>query len=665
MDPNNAIELKNVSLTYSLETKDDEKRRLLKKGKNRVDNCVLDNINLDVRKGEVLGIIGTNGAGKSTLLSIMARILKPDSGTVELCGKVATILELGMGFHQDLSGRENIILKGELYGFSKKQMLEKTDDIIDYSGIGKYIDNPVRTYSSGMRGRLAFSIMIHIDAEIMLVDEILSTGDAAFSAKASDFFKKILKDGKTVVYVSHSPGSVESMCTRVIWLDKGHIIADGRPKKVCGLYHEAMMGSIDVILDQAKSGLSDAQYRLAISYRDGIGVEKNEDAYRNWLELAAEQGHMKAQVEMADLLIKSDFEQDRELAISYYQSSAARGDSIARSRLSLIVGKSDLRKEREELKHIFKYMAEKGNPEDIYKYATFLLKTSWDNEDRIEAFKWFKKVADEYNHPDAIIQVASMYRDGIGVMRDKKLFLETIKRGSRLGILKAMVMLADIYSSGVLVEEDQEAALELYEECAERGSTSCQYITATMYQEGKGTTINEEKASYWFEMYSKSQLTSFQLSAINLLKTNNVPNSVNVETIYQRLETSRDTKALMELCQEIQRNPCNYNNRAVELLKSIYEKLSMATGKGMLMAYQYYSKIDSIGFDPVRTSEIQYRNIYALNSEQMYRFSIDNIDSSNESLKDLAGRCMVLLASNGFKRAMDYCEKHDFSYQSK
>ncbi|MBE6526661.1 MAG: ATP-binding cassette domain-containing protein, partial [Thermoplasmata archaeon] len=309
MNPDNAIELRDVTLAYYLDS-DGNKKGLLKKGKTRIENRVLDGLNLDVKKGEILGIIGNNGAGKSTLLSIMAKILEPDSGTVNIDGKVAAILELGMGFHPDLSGRENIVLKGELYGFSKKQIESKIDEIIDYSGIGSYIDNPVRTYSSGMRSRLAFSIMIHVDAEIMLVDEILSTGDATFSAKASDYFRKILKDGKTVVYVSHSPGSVESLCTRVVWIDKGAIVADGRPKKVCALYHEASMDSLDVVLDQAKSGLSDAQYRLAMFYKQGVKVEQDEGLFRRWIELAANQGHVKAQVVFADVLIESDDEDD-------------------------------------------------------------------------------------------------------------------------------------------------------------------------------------------------------------------------------------------------------------------------------------------------------------------------------------------------------------------
>jgi ABC-2 type transport system ATP-binding protein len=535
MDSKNAIELRDVSLTYTVEVEDTEKKGLFKKSKSRMENHILDRLNLDVRKGEVLGIIGTNGAGKSTLLSIMARILEPDSGTVEIDGKVATILELGMGFHQDLSGRENIILKGELYGFSKKQMESKTEEIIDYSGIRRYIDNPVRTYSSGMRSRLAFSIMIHVDAEIMLVDEILSTGDAAFSAKASDFFKKILKDGKTVVYVSHSPGSIESICTRVIWLDKGKIIEDGKPRKVCAQYYEASRESPDVVFDQAKSGMADAQYRLALFYKEGLFVEQNEDSYRYWLELAAEQGHIKAQVEMGDLLVRSGSQKDSELALSYYQSSAARGDSTARLRLSSILGKDGMAKGRSNLDIIFRYMAERGNPADMFRYANFLLKTALDDKDREESFCWFKRTAEEFNHPDAIIQTAVMYRDGIGVKKNKGQYLEMLEKGNSLGVVKAINMLADIYAAGIIVEEDQRKALELYEQCAEKGLVSCQYTVAMMYQDGRGTDPDPEKVRYWLDVYSRSQLTQYQLSAIPILKQNSIPGSVGIQDLYSSL----------------------------------------------------------------------------------------------------------------------------------
>lgn len=661
MDQKNAIELRNVSLTYTIEVEDTEKKGLFKRSMVKTENHVLDGLDLDVRKGEVLGIIGTNGAGKSTLLSIMARIMEPDSGTVEIDGKVATILELGMGFHQDLSGRENIILKGELYGFSKKQMECKVEEIIDYSGIRRYIDNPVRTYSSGMRSRLAFSIMIHVDAEIMLVDEILSTGDAAFSAKASDFFKKILKDGKTVVYVSHSPGSIESICTRAIWLDKGKVVADGKPKKICAQYHEASMESLDVILDQAKSGMSDAQYRLAMFYKEGLNVEQDEEAYHYWLELAAEQGHIKAQVEMGDLLMKSDVHEDSEQALSYYQSSAARGDATARMRLSEIFGKGEVRKEHSDIKHIFKYMADRGNPVDMFRYANFLLKTAWDNEDRKESFNWFKKVADDYNHPDAIIQLATMYRDGVGVKKNRKLYLETLEKGHNLGIIKATNSLADIYSAGSIVEEDQSRALSLYEECANKGSSSCQFITATMYMEGKGVKPNEEKAKYWFDMYLKSQLVPYQLSALSILKNNNIPDSIDTDSLYAEMYNTRDSKALLELINHIKIDLLQADGNSGRLIH-IYSILSSIYGKSMDAAFSYYSRPDSTGFNYDMMLKIGLKMIYQGNADHLYRMAQLCLVNSDDDIKSIGMRCVIQSARSGNTEAIKFCTANNIDY---
>ncbi len=660
MDAKNAIELKDVSLTYSIDIEDKEKNRLLRKGKTKIQNRVLDHLNLEIRKGEILGIVGTNGAGKSTLLSVIARIIEPDSGAIEIDGKVATILELGMGFHQDLTGRENIILKGELYGFSKKQMEEKTEAIIDYSGIRKFIDNPVRTYSSGMSSRLAFSIMIHVDADILLVDEILSTGDATFSAKATDFFKKILKDGKTVVFVSHAPGAIESICTRAIWIDKGKIIADGRPKKICALYKETSLESLDVVMDQAKSGMADAQYQLALFYRDGINVEHNDDAYREWLELAAEQGHIKAQVEFADHLMDNPSPEKTEQALLYYQSSASRGDATARARLSKILGE-DSRLEYFEVKKIFNAMAERGNPADMFRFANFLLKTAWNEKDRVEAYSWFKRVAENYHHPDAIIQLATMYRDGIGVKKNKNNYIETLKLGASLKIPKAINMLADVYATGAIIEEDQTLALSLYEECAELGVANCQYTTATMYLEGKGTEPNTEKANYWFKKYSQSLLVPYQITATNILKKNAISNVADIQTIYSSLESSKDPKALIELSARIHERPDLYPTTGEILLENISKQLSYSYGKGMSLAYSYYSSPDSKGYDPSIAEEIAYHSIYLGDSEQMFKWASKTIPKMDDKL-EIATDCMKVAARMGNINAISYCAKHQIDY---
>ena len=297
MAENNALELVGITKSFTIEVEDTEKKGILNKNPTKkITNLVLDNITINIKKGETLGVLGRNGSGKSTFLSIIARILEPDSGTIVRNGKIASILELGMGFHPDMSGRENIYLKGELYGFSRKEIDKKIDTIIEYSGISKYIDNPIRTYSSGMTGRLAFAIMVNVDSDIMLVDEVLSVGDTSFELKAREHFKKLAQSGKTILFVSHNINFIESVCNRAIWIESGKIIRDGPAKLVCSEYQNKMSESPEIIEDLAMAGVPDAQYKLALMYRDGKEFGQNDTLYTEWIKRAANSGHTRAQV---------------------------------------------------------------------------------------------------------------------------------------------------------------------------------------------------------------------------------------------------------------------------------------------------------------------------------------------------------------------------------
>ena len=189
-----AISIENVSKTFTTRSDAGKEGRFFKKNTKKTRN-VINEICLDIKKGEVFGIIGRNGSGKSTLLKMISKIMNPDAGTIKTYGRVASILELGMGFHQDLSGKENVYIKGSMYGFTKEQIDERLNDIVRYAELEDYIDLPVRIYSSGMASRLAFSIMINVDADILILDEILSTGDLAFSKKSkAHFFNMKIKE---------------------------------------------------------------------------------------------------------------------------------------------------------------------------------------------------------------------------------------------------------------------------------------------------------------------------------------------------------------------------------------------------------------------------------------------------------------------------------------
>ena len=214
------------------------KDRLLFWNRNKYEeNWVLSGINFQVKRGEAIGLVGVNGCGKSTTLKLINRIMYPTSGTINVKGKVSSLIELGAGFHPDMSGRENIYINASIFGLTRKEIDAGIDDIIAFSELGSYIENPVRTYSSGMYMRLAFSVAINVRADVLLVDEILAVGDVNFQNKCFDKLREIKAQGTTIVIVSHDLAQIEKFCDRTIWIEKGLIRMDGKSKQV----HEAYL----------------------------------------------------------------------------------------------------------------------------------------------------------------------------------------------------------------------------------------------------------------------------------------------------------------------------------------------------------------------------------------------------------------------------------------
>ncbi len=207
--------------------------------KNKSDvtyNEVLKNINLNIKKGESVALIGVNGSGKSTLLKLMTKIIYPNSGHIITNGKLTSLLELGAGFHMDFTGRENIYFNASIFGLTAAEIDKRVNDIIEFSELGEYIEAPVRTYSSGMYMRLAFSVAINVDADILLIDEILAVGDQHFQDKCFAKLQELKDSGKTIVIVSHSLESVKKLCDRAVWLYQGEIRKDGNTKEVIDEY---------------------------------------------------------------------------------------------------------------------------------------------------------------------------------------------------------------------------------------------------------------------------------------------------------------------------------------------------------------------------------------------------------------------------------------------
>lgn len=213
------------------------KERVLFKSRNRYEEReVLKGISFSVKKGEAIGLIGNNGCGKSTTLKLLTKIMYPSSGAIEMTGRVSSLIELGAGFHPDMSGRENIYTNAAIFGLTRQEIDARLEDIISFSELGEYINVPVRTYSSGMYMRLAFSVAINVDADILLIDEILAVGDAAFQAKCFNRLREIKADGTTIVIVSHSLSQVEQICDRAIWIREGLIAREGKPREVIQSY---------------------------------------------------------------------------------------------------------------------------------------------------------------------------------------------------------------------------------------------------------------------------------------------------------------------------------------------------------------------------------------------------------------------------------------------
>lgn len=234
-----AVEIDGVSKRFRMyrERNQSLKAALMRGGRATFDDYwALQDVSFDIDQGSTFALIGENGSGKSTLLKCIARILEPEKGAIRTHGSVAALLELGSGFHPELSGRENVFLNGSILGMSKKELERKFDEIVHFAGIEPFIDQPVKNYSSGMYMRLGFSVAINVDPDILLVDEVLAVGDAAFQDKCMEKFVEFRRQGKTVVIVSHAMGSMRTLCDEAVWLDRGRVVEVGRADAIVDRY---------------------------------------------------------------------------------------------------------------------------------------------------------------------------------------------------------------------------------------------------------------------------------------------------------------------------------------------------------------------------------------------------------------------------------------------
>ncbi len=235
------------------------------------EHYALRDVNFTVKQGETVGIIGTNGSGKSTILKIITGVLTPTEGTVTVDGRISALLELGAGFNPDYSGIDNIYLNGTMLGYSREEMTEKLDDIIEFADIGEFIHQPVKTYSSGMFVRLAFAVAINIEPEVLIVDEALSVGDVFFQAKCFRKFEEFKAQNKTILFVSHDLGSINKYCDRAILLNKGHVVEEGTPKDIIDIYKKILVNQYDEeSIEKQEEGAEIDETSTETTYNDGV-----------------------------------------------------------------------------------------------------------------------------------------------------------------------------------------------------------------------------------------------------------------------------------------------------------------------------------------------------------------------------------------------------------
>ena len=277
-NPQIAIDVRNVKKLYKLYEKPSDRMRdafgMLKKRPPKM-HYALNGVNMQIKTGETVGIIGTNGSGKSTILKIITGVLNPSEGEVKVNGRISALLELGAGFNMEYNGIENVYLNGTMMGFSKQEIDEKLPDILEFADIGEYVYQPCKTYSSGMFVRLAFAVAINIEPEILIVDEALSVGDVFFQAKCYHKFEEFKKMGKTIVFVSHDLSSISKYCDRVYLLNKGNILGEGSPKEMIDAYKRVLVGQYEV--DEEDDTATDLLEDTELQERAGEAAGVNEE----------------------------------------------------------------------------------------------------------------------------------------------------------------------------------------------------------------------------------------------------------------------------------------------------------------------------------------------------------------------------------------------------
>ena len=508
------------------------------------DHPVLEDMDMEIEHGEIVAVIGRNGSGKTTFMKLLAGILEPDSGRIEVRGRCAEIIDLSMGFHNEFTGRENIFMRCELYGMERDEIESHVDDIVSFADIGDFIDRPMQTYSSGMRSRLAFAIMMHVNADVYIVDAPMQTGDSSFSSKTSEHMRNLIGKGKTVVIATHSMRFARD-CSRAIWIDDGKVAMDGDPEDVCDAYVRSTEDSLDETVKLAEDGSAAAQYRLAGFYRDGIHVEKDRGQYAHWLEQAAERGDTKAAEEFADLLMSEDPVNNRKRAMGFYEVASKRSFSACRMYAML---RSECDDEIMMLRDVLGKLAGTGFPYDLCAYAQVMEETAMSDEDRRTALEYYLEAADA-GSAEGMYRAGMMVLNGEGTERSADRAVDLLERAALLGHPRAMTVLGDSYMSGKILERNHTEAFRWYLLSAETGNVRSQYTVATMLSEGDGVDKDDDEADIWFRRYTLNSQSRSRYQAIDTLRRRGGELKINLLPLMEDAAKGRDLRTALSLAE--------------------------------------------------------------------------------------------------------------------
>lgn len=503
MDVINAIEVRNLCKQFDI------KYTTFYGGQAKSGvKIVLNDLTFNVKKGKVLGIIGRNGSGKSTLLKILASIMYPNSGRIEVNGKVASILELGMGFEPEMTGRDNLVIKCKMYGLNDEEVKRNMEEIVEFSELGDQIDMPLRTYSSGMVAKLAFSVLIYVKCDILIIDEILSVGDASFNYKCKLIFEKMKKQNKTILFASHNLSTLTDLCDEVLWIDKGAVREIGDPLSVTHHFHVDSVDSPETLAILSAAGDISAINRLAILYRDGNGVQKDIEKSKLLFKKAASMGNTQSQVNLGDILAK---EGKHEEAKEEYASAAEKGNLDAAIRLySKNNDKGHLAVSR------LKQLAESGNVSAMIQYSNILSEGISTSPDSFESINWLNKAALNYD-------IASMhalgikYRDGNGIPKDVDKGLMWLSKSADLGYLPSIKELANMYRRGIGVEQNIEKCISFLENASRRGDGNSMIQLSTIYRDGIGKDKDPVSSEKWMMCFADRSRLNMEYSLANIL----------------------------------------------------------------------------------------------------------------------------------------------------